>query len=67
MKHIIRLSNNPYVFVGLTNLGTLVLEEIWRNLNKSPMDDDQLTIHEDETDKAVALFAKYGFKVSFDD
>lgn len=66
MAHIGQAINNPCLFWYNDRIGMVILEDIWRNLYKSPMDDNQLCIHPEEREKAKELFAAFGYKVDFD-
>jgi len=66
MAHIGQSINNPCLFWYNDRIGMVILEDIWRNLHKSPMDDNQLLIHHEEKQKAKELFAAFGYKVDFE-
>ena len=66
MAHIGRATNNPDLFWYNDRIGRVILMDIWRNLYKSPMDDNQLLIHPEERQKAKELFASFGYKVDFE-
>ena len=66
MAHIGQSINNPCLFWYNDRIGMVILEDIWRNLYKSPMDDNQLLIHTEEKQKAKELFAAFGYKVDFE-
>lgn len=66
MAHIGRATNNPGLFWYNDRIGMVILMDIWRNLYKSQMDDNQLLIHPEEREKAKELFAAFGYKVDFD-
>lgn len=66
MAHIGRATNNPDLFWYNDRIGMVILMDIWRNLYKSPMDDNQLLIHLEERQKAKELFASFGYKVDFE-
>lgn len=66
MAHIGRATNNPDLFWYNDKIGKVILMDIWRNLYKSPMDDNQLLIHPEERQKAKELFASFGYKVDFE-
>lgn len=59
MKHIEQI--RPCLFWATDKVGELILIEIWRELQMSPLDDGQLLVHRDEREKAQALFKEYGF------
>ena len=61
MIHIKQSLRNPDLFWYTDEIGRLILEDVWKHLCKSPMDDNQLRIHPDEREKAKTLFAKYGY------
>lgn len=65
MAHIGRAINNPDLFWYNDRIGMVILVDIFHNLDKSPMDDNQLLIHPDERQKARKLFAAFGFDVHF--
>lgn len=66
MAHIGQSINNPCLFWYNDRIGMVILEDIWRNLYKSQMDDNQLLIHPEERQKAKELFASFGYKVDFE-
>lgn len=59
MKHIEQI--RPCLFWATDKVGELILIEIWRELQMSPLDDGQLLVHRDEREKAKKLFSEYGF------
>lgn len=65
MAHIGQASNNPHLFWYNDKLGELILTEIWKNLHCGYMDDNQLLIIPEEEDKAIKLFAEFGYVISF--
>ena len=66
MTHIGQSINNPCLFWYNDRIGMVILTDIWRNLYKSGMDDNQLLIHPEEREKVKELFASFGYKVDFD-
>ena len=66
MAHIGQATNDSNLFWYNDRIGMVILTDIWRNLRKSPMDDNQLWIHPEEREKAKELFAAFGYKVDFD-
>ncbi len=64
MAHIGQATNNSHLFWYNDIIGRLILTDIWRNLRKSPMDDNQLLIHPDEVDLASILFEERGYLVA---
>lgn len=61
MTHIKQSLRNPNLFWATDKIGETILVDIWRNLQMSPMDDEQLLIHKDEREKAKKLFSEFGF------
>lgn len=64
MIHIAQSVKNPDVFWATDKIGELILIDIWRNLQKSVLEDDfnlMLIIHVEEREKAKKLFSEYGF------
>lgn len=64
MAHIGQATNNSHLFWYNDIIGRLILTDIWRNLRKSPMDDNQLQIHPDEAELASILFEERGYLVT---
>ena len=65
MAHIGRATNNPSLFWYNDRIGMVILTDIWRNLHKSSMDDNQLWIHPEEREKAKEQFALFGYHIEF--
>lgn len=61
MTHIKQSLRNPALFWATDKIGETILVDIWRNLQMSSMDDEQLLIHKDEREKAKKLFSEFGF------
>lgn len=61
MTHITQSVKNPDMVWATDKIGELILIDIWRELQMSPLDDGQLLVHRDEREKAQALFKEYGF------
>jgi hypothetical protein len=61
MIHIKQSLRNPALFWATDKIGCTILVDIWRNLQMSTMDDEQLLIHKDEREKAKKLFSEFGF------
>lgn len=66
MAHIGQAINDLSLFWYNDRTGMVILTDIWRNLRKSSMDDNQLWIHPEEREKAKELFAEFGYKVDFE-
>lgn len=64
MKHIKQSLINPDFCWYTDELGRLILENVWRHLCKSSMDDNRLRIHPEEREKAKSLFEKYGCNIT---
>lgn len=65
MKHIKQSLINLDLFWYTDEIGRLILEDVWRHLCKSSMDDNQLKIHPEEREKAKELFSLFGYHVEF--
>ena len=64
MTHIKQSLRTPALFWATDKIGETILIDIWRNLQMSSMDDEQLLIYKDEREKAKKLFLEYGFAVN---
>lgn len=64
MTHITQSVKNPDMVWATDKIGELILIDIWRNLQKSVLEDVfnlMLIIHVEEREKAKKLFLEYGF------